>query len=205
MPRDRTPQDGFSDSDQQWFDRMTGKPGPYDDDRAVREADALKQALELECDRLAREAGVAAREDEALEHEWQRLQFALKREGLLRERRRPRWMWPALGGLAAAVLIAAGLLPVWRDVVAPTYDPPPVLRGAPRLGQVAVPDPRKAAERFANALRDAGLRPGLYQKEESFVVDINLLPGQMEMARPAFAQINEAPAVGMNRVTFAAR
>jgi hypothetical protein len=201
MPQSRTPQDGFSDSDQQWFDRLSGKPGPYDDEGAVREADALRLALEQERERLAREAAIAP-SDEELEREWTRIESALERKGLLGEKRRPKWTWPALGGLAAAVVISAGLLRLWYDPSGPIYDPPPVLRGAPPIRQVATPTPREAAERFAKDLRSAGLKPGLYQKDGSFVVDINLLPEHVEVARPTFGQLNLVPNLGLTRVIF---
>lgn len=202
MPQSRTPQDGFSDSDQQWFDRLSGKPGPYKDERAVREADALRLALDLERERLAQESGAAAKEDESIEQAWARLQIALERDGLLRERRRARWTWPALGGLAAAVVVSAGLLRIWYDPSGPIYDPPPVLRGTPPVRHVVAPAPREAAERFAADLRSAGLKPGLYQKDGSFVVDVNLLHEQVEAARPAFGQLNQVPAMGLTRVIF---
>jgi hypothetical protein len=204
MPQRRPPQDGFSDSDQQWFDRLSGKPGPYDDERAVREADALRLALDQEREGLAREAAIEP-SDEELEREWTRMESALERKGLLGEQRGPRWTWPALGGLAAAVVLSAGLLRIWVDPSGPIYDPPPVLRGTPPVRQIATPTPRDAAERFAKDLRGAGFKPGLYQKDGTFVVDIVLLPEQVEAARPAFAHLNLAPTLGLTRVIFGPR
>jgi hypothetical protein len=203
MPQRRPPQDGFSDSDQQWFDRLSGKPGPYDDERAVREADALRLALDREREELAREAAIEPN-DEELEREWTRMESALERKGLLGEQRGPRWTWPALGGLAAAVVLSAGLLRLWYDPSGPIYDAPPVLRGTPPVRQVVTSTPREAAERFAKDLRSVGLKPGLYQKDSSFVVDINLLPEQIDTARPAFGQLNQVPTLGLTRVIFSA-
>lgn len=207
MPTPRAPQEGFSDSDQQWFDRLSGKPGPYDDAEAVREADALRLALDQERERLARAGAAAAADDEALLHEWQRLQFRVKREGVRPGPGRPKWMWAALGGVAATVLLSAGLLQFWPGPGGPVYDPPPVLRGPPSpVRQVHVPAPREAAERFADALRSAGLKPGLYQQDSTFVVDVNLLPEQVDVARPAFRQLGEEPpAVGLTRVMLRPR
>lgn len=207
MPNPPAPDTGFSDSDQQWFDRLSGKPGPYTDERAVLEADALRLALELEHERLDREAdaGAAAEGDEVLAHEWQRLRFALKREGVLERRPRPRWLWPALGGMAAAVVLSVALVPLWRESSGPIYDAPPTLRGPAPVRHVPAAAPREAAERFARNLREAALKPGLYQKDASFIVDVVVPPGQLEAARPAFQQFDLAPAPGLNRLIFDSR
>jgi hypothetical protein len=205
MPSSRPPEQGFSDSDQQWFDRLAGKPGPHSDERAVREADALKLALELEHERLEREGAAAAQDEEALERDWARLQAALEREGALQKQRRARWTWLALGGVAATVVLSAGLLRLWHDASDPAYGAPPVLRGTYPVRQMTTSAPREAAERFAGDLRRAGLAAAQYQHDKTFVVDVNLLPEQIEAARPAFARLDQAPTLGLTRVIFAPR
>ena len=52
MPPTPPPPDGFRDSDQAWFDRLSGKAGGPDDTPAAREADALRVALDQEQARL---------------------------------------------------------------------------------------------------------------------------------------------------------
>lgn len=204
MATSNTPPDGFSDSDQQWFDRVSGKVGTVNDAAVGREADALRLALEQQRQRLKGEADEAA-DEEAQARDWERLQFALKREGLLQPPRRPRWTWPALGGLAAALMLSAVLVPLWIDSDRAIYPEPPVLRGVPSVRQVASDQPRQSAERFAQALQQAGLAPVLYQQGKSFLVDMPLQPEQLEAATPAFMGLGLAPSTGLNRTVFSAQ
>ena len=196
-----TPPEGFSDSDQQWFDRLSGKAGLTDDARAVREADALRFALDQEHQRVTREVDSKA-DDEVLAHDWERLQFALKREGLLQPPRRAHWTWHALGGLAAVVLLSAVLVPLWSTLDRSVYPEPPVLRGGSPVRQIASSKPRESAEQFAQALQKAGLAPALYQQNKAFVVDIALQFDQLDRATSAFMSLNLAPAQGLNRIVF---
>ncbi len=208
MSQPRKPESGFSDSDQQWFDRLSGRPGPYDNERAVREADALKLALDLERKRLTGRAAKSVDDEddeEKLAHEWERLQFELKRQGLLGKPQRPRWVWPALGGMAAAVMLSVLLVPLWRDSGDQIYGQPPILRGAEPVRQVVSATPREAAEAMLRELRQRGLVAGIYQSDRSFVVDVNLRVEQIETARPAFQQYNRVPAPGLNRLVFSSR
>lgn len=208
MPSSRKPEGDFSDSDQQWFDRLSGKPGPYDSERAVREADALRLALDLEHERLTREAAESSDDeddDEKLAHEWERLQFELKRQGLLGKSQRPRWLWPALGGMAAAVMLSVVLVPLWRDGGEQIYGQPPVLRGAEPVRQVVSATPQAAAEGLLQELQQRGLTARIYQANRSFVVDVNLKVEQLEVARPAFLRHDLAPAPGLNRLVFFSR
>jgi hypothetical protein len=204
MPPAPPPNGEFSDSDQLWLDRLSGKPGDYPDTLAVREADAMRMALEQEEERLVREAQTQA-ESENTEHAWQRLQFAIRREGLLQPRRRPRWTWPALGGVAAAVLLGAAMLPLLTSQDRSIYPEPPVLRGGLPVRQVAVPQPRAAAEQFAQTLQAAGLKPALYQQAEDYVVDVVLRPGQAPSAAPAFQRLGLEPSPDLNRIVFSER
>lgn len=205
MPKSRTPEDEFSDSDQQWLDRLSGKPGSYADERAVGEADALRLALELDHERLIREAAASAHDDKANAHDWERLQFELKRQGLLRELQRPRWVWPALGGMAAAVMLSLVLVTQWRDGGEQIYGQPPVLRGAEPVRQVVSATPKQDAEGLLQELRQRGLTAGIYQTDRSFVVDVKLQVDQIEIARAAFQRYNLTPAPGLNRLVFSSR
>lgn len=200
MASNNPPPDGFSDSDQQWFDRLSGKPGPFDETPAVREADALRMALDAERARLSQDAARPI-DDEVQARDWERLQFALAREGLLQRRRR--WPWQALGGVAAALLLAVVLLPWWSGRDDPFYPEPPVLRGGPPVQRLVSADPRQAAERLAADLRQAGLAPGLFQQDRDFVVDLVLRPDQLAAAAPALRPLGLAPASGLTRIVFA--
>lgn len=205
MPKSRTPEDEFSDSDQQWLDRLSGKPGPYADEQAVREADALRLALDLEHEKLIREATASAHDDKTTAHDWERLQFELKRHGLLGMSQRPRWLWPALGGMAAALMLSVVLVPLWRDGGEQIYGQPPVLRGAEPVRQVVSATPQAAAEGLLQELQQRGLTARIYQANRSFVVDVNLKVEQLEVARPAFLRHGLAPAPGLNRLVFISR
>lgn len=202
MPTRTPPPEGFSDSDQQWFERVAGKPGPFDDSAAVREADALRMALERERERVADPAAARLDDDGTQARDWERLQFALAREGLLQPRRRPRWGWPAWGGLAAALLVSVALLPWWTSRDDPLYPEPPVLRGGPPVQSVAVADPRQSAEQLAARLREAGLAPGLFQQDDRFVVDLVLQPDQLLAAAPALQPLGLTPTPGLARFVF---
>lgn len=194
-PREPTP--GFSDSDQQWFDRLSGKPVVVTDPEALREADALRLALEMEHE--AAESG-APQDAAELQRQWEQLQFRARREGLLD---RPASPWrerrTILVGLAAAVVLSAVLVPVWQGS-GDDYDAPPVMRGEHVLRELRVADPKGAAEGFATALRDAGLKPGLYRRDKTYVVDVDLKPDQLGAAAPAFARLALQPAAGTTRV-----
>lgn len=207
MPSSNTPPEGFSDSDREWFDRLTGKavPDAKADPEAVSEADALRLALERERQRLT-PAESDQLDDEELARDWQRLQFALKREGLLPSSRRPRWTWPALGGLAAALLLALVLVPMWSVLDRPVYPEPPVLRGGGQtLLQAHVTDARAAAEDFAAVLQAAGFSPAIYQQNKAFLVDVRLQPDELDAARPAFQRLGLVPSTGLTRIAFNTR
>jgi hypothetical protein len=204
MATSRNTSEGFSDSDQQWFDRLSGKPGLVSDAQAVHEADALKLALELEQDAAEADPELtAAISKDALQHQWEQLQFRAKREGLLRTpQTRWRQRWPAMAGLAAVVALSAVLLPMLNRDNDTAYDPPPVMRGEYVTRQARVSQPVKAAEAFAAALRGAGLKPGIYRRDKTFVVDVDLTPEQLAAAAPAFKLLKFEPTPGFTRVEF---
>ncbi len=200
-----TPPDasGFSDSDRQWFDRLSGKPVLVTDAEAIREADALKLGLRFEQEALDADPELmAATSDAALQQQWEQLQFRLKREGLLQRPPKAWWQrWPAAAGVAAVVALASVLVPTLQ----PSYDAPPVMRGEVRSRQLNVGEPRKSAEAFAAALREAALRPGVYRRDKTYVVDVDLEPEQLAPAAPAFKQLGLEPTPGFTRVEFAPR
>ncbi len=196
---DDTPQ--FSDSDQQWFDRLGGKLVDVKDGAALREADALRRALATE--RAAAEADptiAAATTAEEEERQWQRLQFRLKREGLLdapaRSRRR---FWQGTAALAAAVLVAVLLVPrIASDEI--YYDEPPTMRGEFILVKRQDAKPRQAADALASSLKAGDLMPRQYQLGKTFIVDVELLPDSGEAALAAFRQAGLDAKMGITRV-----
>lgn len=200
-----TPPDGngFSDSDQQWFDRLSGKPVVVKNAQAMREADALNLALRLDQETLDADPEVIeAVSDTALQQQWEQLQFRLKREGLLQPPAKPWWrQWPAAAGLAAVLALASALVPTWHGDNEP-YGAPPVMRGDEGRHRLRAGQPRQSAEAFAAALREAGLKPGVYRRGKTYVVDVDLEPDQLSAAAPAFQRLALKPTPGFSRLEF---
>lgn len=202
-PGNDDPKD-FSDSDQQWFDRLSGRLVVASDEAALREADALRLALAAE--RAAAEADpeiAAANAPEQQERRWQQLQFRLKREGLLDaptpSRRR---FWQATAALAATVVMAVLLVPRTGDE-GPFYDEPPTMRGDFTLVKRQDARPRQAAEALAAGLKAGGLEPRQYQLGKTFTVDVELPPDAGEAAGAAFKQAGLDTKTGITRVEIA--
>lgn len=207
----------FSDSDLQWYAALSGQAPPQGSP-ASREGLALRAALELRRQEIeADPALAAATSDEAMRQQAQRLRERIAREGIF-DRAPPaepaapvpppaasnvvEFPWwrrrGALLAMAASALVAVVL--VQQITSQPDYPPPPAMMGADGLRQLRAAQPRQAAERLAAQLRQAGLRPGLYQRGSSYLVDVNLLAAELPAAEPAFAALGLKPAVGFNRV-----
>ncbi|KNZ32626.1 MAG: hypothetical protein AD742_10380 [Methylibium sp. NZG] len=196
---DDTPE--FSDSDQQWFDRLSGKLVVAKDEAALREADALRLALATERAAAATDPEIAAANaPDEQERRWQELQFRLKREGLLEQtapsRRR---FWQASVAVAATVVMAVVLFPRIGDD-GPFYDEPPTMRGDFTLVKRQDAKPRQAADALATGLQAGGLQPRQYQLGNTFTVDVELLPDAGEAALAAFKQAGLAAKAGITRV-----
>jgi len=58
---------------------------------------------------------------------------------------------------------------------------------------------------FTAQLRAVGLRPGQYQRDKIYIVDINLVASELPLAAPAFQAQGLQPALGFNRVEFSPR
>jgi hypothetical protein len=204
MPPPRNPSEGngFSDSDQQWFDRLSGKLGAVTDPQAVREANALRRALELDAEAMAADPEIAADTTDAEEQRrWEQLQFRLKREGLLAEPAGRWWRrWPAATGLAAAALLSALLIPLWQGTNAPDYDEPPIMKGEIDTRNVRATEPRRAAETLVKSLQQAGLKAALYQRDKTYVIDMVLAPEELAAAEPALRALGLQPRAGFARI-----
>lgn len=207
----------FSDSDLQWYAALSGQAPPQGSP-AAREGGALRAALELRRQEIEADPELAAAtSDEAMQVQLQRLRERIAREGTF-DRAPPaepaapaspptaakviEFPWwrrrGALVAMAASVLVAVVL--VQQITSQPDYPQPPVMMGADGLQQLRAAQPRQAAEQLAERLRQAGLRPGLYQRGPSYVVDVNLLAAELPAAQAAFAALGLKPAVGFNRV-----
>jgi hypothetical protein len=194
----------FSDSDQQWFDRLSGKLTVAKDEAALREADALRMALAAERVAAAADPKIAAANaPEEQERRWQQLQFRLKREGLLDKpaplRRR---VWQAGVAIAASVVLAVLVVPRIGDPE-PIFDEPPTLRGGVTLVKRLDAKPRQAAEALVAALKAGGLQPRQYQLRQIFTVDVEMPSDAEEAALAAFKRAGLDGKPGMTRVEIA--
>jgi hypothetical protein len=210
----------FHDSDREWFAALTGDATPRDPtSRPSRDGHALRAALaqrQKEADgdpNLEPEAS-----DASNERQLDRLLQRADAEGAF-DRSAPEvsgaageaapsppsnvveFPWwrrrSAVIGLAASLLVAVGLV---SQIERTIYPEPPQTHGADGIQRVGAPRPREAAERLAGQLRDAGLKPGLYQRGKTFVVDVNLMSAERATAARAFGTFGIEPAVGFNRV-----
>jgi hypothetical protein len=196
----------FSDSDQQWFDRLGGKLTAATDESALREADALRRALAAEQSAAARDAEIAAANTaEEGERQWQRLQFRLKQEGMLKapppSRRR---FWQVTAGLAAAMLVAVLVIPPPAGDE-PALDEPPTLRGAFTLVKRHEIDPRMSTEVLAAELKTAGLRPRQYRRGRTYFIDVELPTDANDQAISGFKRAGLDPKPGITRIEVSPR
>lgn len=209
----------FSDSDLQWFAALSGETLPDPGSAAAREGLALRMALEQRRQEVNASPDLAAAtSDEAMQRQLHALQQRIQRERVF-ERAQPAAPMPppapaapnviafpwwrqrgALVAIAASMLVAVVL--VQQITSQPDYAQPPVMSGAEGSQQVRAPQPRQAAEQLAAQLRQAGLRPGLYQRGKTFVVDVNLMAAELPAAKPAFETLRLEPVVGFNRMEF---
>jgi hypothetical protein len=208
----------FSDSDRAWFAALSGQATPAPGTAATREGQALRAALAQRIAERSADPGLAAAtSDEAMQAQLQRLRQRMQAEGTFAPpppaataappsnviafpwwRRRV-----ALVGMAASVL--AAVLVVQMMGTRADYPVPPEMMGADGRQPLQVAAPRPAAEQLAARLREAGLRPGLYQRGGTYVVDVTLAASQLPAAEPGFAALGLKPAPGFNRVEFTAR
>lgn len=214
---DGSPPD-FTDSDRAWYAALSGQTPPGEaDTTAAREGVALRLALEMRSLEIEdRVAATAAESPDATQRQLELLQQRVAREGIFDRTRdaaapppvadRPKvieFPWwrrhRTVLALAASVLVAVAVVPQFLGGA--DYPLPGQMMGGPEGVQAArAPQPRQAAERLADQLRQAGLRPGLYQRGKTYVVDITLMSTDLPAAAPAFSRLGLAPTTGFNRV-----
>lgn len=200
----------FSDADQQWFDRLTGKLTQASDRDALREAEALRSAILRE---QAKEEGVLTSDDSVrLQSEEeagaQRLLFALRREGLItaasqastnKPVKKSPWMMPS--ALAASVLVGfLALQALQFGAVSVQYDEPPVMRGEIQTVLVRDAAPQKRADAIAAKLKATGLTARQYQSGEKFYVDTDLIAEKLEDAAATLKELGLKDRVGQARI-----
>ena len=209
----------FSDSDAEWYAALSGEASSTAPmSKARREGQAMRTALK---DRLraADRVADAATSDEMVKQQRERLQARLSAEGLFAGGTAPattaaptlgrviEFPWwrrrPALMAMAASLFVAvgAGVIVATR----PDYPPPNELMGADGIQRTTAARPRDAAEQLHRQLAAAGLRPGLYQRGRTYVVDVTLMAANLPSAAPAFSALGLQPTAGFNRVEIAPR
>lgn len=222
-----TPSDGsdsgFSDSDQAWWDRLSGRGSLAPPTRdAEREADALRRLLAHERQRQPVEADTAAEPEldpAGRDARWQRTRARLQQEGLLEKpaasptgRQDTRWSgtrWKNAGWGAA---LAAGLVAALVFVVPPpgdelgAYGEPPAMRSAEvELRRLPVAAPRAEAEALVRVLREAGAKAALYQRGPVYTVDTTVDGASPAAARAALQTLGVQTQAGSVRLEFVPR
>ncbi len=208
----------FGDSDREWLAALDGDATSRDvtTSRPSLEGHALRTALAQRHKESERNAntGTVSR-DATLEQDLEHLLRRADTEGVF-DRSAPdssaatpdappsnvvEFPWwrrrTAVVGLAASLLAGVLVLTQFETTI---YPEPPQTHGADGVQRVRDARPREAAERLAAQLRDAGLKPGLYQRGKMFVVNVNLLSAERASAAQAFAALGIEPVVGFNRV-----
>ena len=208
-------------SDQQWFDRLSGKLTQADDPQALLEADLLRAAILRE---HASEAPISVSTPSPLNSAEtpstsavdqagaERLMFALRREGLLPNPselardaplanvKRPAWMMPS--ALAASVLVGFFALQALQLGQLPVqYDEPPTMRGQIQTLTVRDKTPKAQAEAIAVKLKAAGLSARIYQSREKFIVDTDLIAEKLDAAAKVLSELGIEAKVGQARIT----
>jgi len=210
----------FTDSDRLWFASLSGEEAPGDGSRAAREGRALRAALEDRRRQVDTDPKLLdAISDESLEARLQALTHQIRSEGIF-DRAAPAasaavppapsnviefpWWRRSKPLMALAASLFLGVVLVQQIADRPDLPAPPEMMGAGGTQQAHAPSPRQAAERLVAGLRQANLRPGLYQRRGTFVVDVNLLADDVPSAAPALRDLGLKPAIGFNRIEISA-
>lgn len=207
----------YSDSDREWFAALSGRTPIGQGGRASREGHALRAALEVRRRELDVDPeGAAATDEASTEEQLKKMLVRARAEGAF-DRASPaaapapsnviEFPWwrrrRAILALAASVLLGTVVLRQVLDQA--DYPLPPQTYGTEGVQRVRDAQPRAAAEALAARLREAGLKPGLYQRDKTYIVDVQLMAGEVDAAKPAFAPLSIRPLTGSNRVEVTPR
>jgi len=169
-----------------WLGELRGGKDktPASDAAANWDAAAVRRHVAAEAERDR------SRADEEAENRLQSLLFAMRREGLLEKKTRPRFYIP----LAIAASVLAGLLLI-RPMLEPSteFDEPPELRGAANVVLMEAADPKDRAKAIAAQLGKYDLAPRIYQEGRTYVVDVMVPP---EVGEPLAAELKALGVAG---------
>lgn len=208
QPGSKSPDKGFSDSDAQWYDRLTGRIAEVHESAAIQEADALRRALALEQQAQESDLQLQQRlEPEVEKAKLDELFLRLRREGLLTPQHHhwPRWSTPAIGLAVAATLAFFIVFPLQREELRVYYDEPPTMRGGLVTVERVDDHPKEAIEALATQLRTAGAQVLLYQRGAVFYADIDVAEEQLSKLTSALQAAGVEPRVGLVRVQISKR
>jgi hypothetical protein len=200
-PHPPLPPDDDADLDR-WLDQLAGRRPADAHIQALRQA-MVQQARAQQDQRLGPLAS-----DEAEAHALQRLQFRLRRQGLLNPPRRA-WAWRALPLAAAAALAIVVGTSFYRDAgllpgLEPRLSEPPQYRGSVPDILLPGPQPLQRAQQAAVALRPVAQDPVLYLHDGRAVLDFELPADRLAEAQALLTDRSLATALrpGLNRWVF---
>jgi len=198
-----------------WVDQLAGQKrtdAPADE---AAEVQALQRAIEARALREAAHAPLPPTQEADDAHDWQRMQFRMRGEGLLKPKRPawPAWMgWPGYAAAALLVLaIGVGVLylrPADEPEVVVAMGPSPRFRGEFVQIDVTAAEPLAQAKRLARALEKLSAQPKVYFFEQRATVDFELAPAQraaIERELAAMAIPTTGLKTGVTRVIFSLR
>lgn len=142
----QTPESG----DTPWLDALAGKPADGANPKEMRQASALRAALQ------ARSKVLDQNVPEADATQYQQLLFRLRREGLARQR--PTWQNPRVWAIAASVVVGVALV-VQIEGLLPERDESAVLRGGGQATVLVVSDPEARLAELQQGLSMAQAEP----------------------------------------------
>lgn len=195
-----------------WVDQLAGQKrtdAPADE---AAEVQALQRAIEARALREAAHAPLPPTREADDAHDWQRMQFRMRGEGLLKPKR-PAWMgWPGYAAAALLVLaVGVGVLylrPADEPEVVVAMGPSPKFRGEFVQIDVTAAEPLAQAKRLARALEKLSAQPKVYFFEQRATVDFELVPAQRAAIERELAAM-DIPTTGLKtgvtRVIFSLR
>ncbi len=206
-----TPTEGPSpipdnDETEPWLARLYGSE-PSSERETPDEEAGLRRAIGRHHERL--DSVALASSPQALDDDlaWQRMQFRLRREGLLGKRRAQWTTWA--GAAAAALVLGIGLVQALRPGptapgVAVTYAAPPTLRSVDPGIEESFPDPLTTAQLIGTRLRSLDLELVLYWHGDAATLDFKVRPENLDEATTVIKATHPRASfrAGWNRITL---
>lgn len=203
------PSSNWNATDDEWLNALGEPNADGTDSDAAREGELLHLALSREQQVLEDGAEFRRLADADLCDEKLGMLLAdLRRQRLLpapRRRWRP-WIWSFAAFAATSVLAWFALAPLLAPPTPlPTliYDEPPVWRGAIGLVQRQVAAPRAEAEALLARLRSAGFDAAIYQRAQTFLVEVDVEPETRATLAEIVNPRQDLPNGGPLRIEFA--